>query len=111
MYLLLVFYVKITFSEGLGKLPSKILFRKTFISMVAMLQIVALAMVFSCVLRKLDEDDDKEEEAEANAHPEKDEEAIAKEDDPVLMLGEKFLTIHAICDSCIFLFLFLNVLQ
>ena len=56
--------------------------------MVAMLQIVALAMVFSCVLKKLDEDDDKEEDATANAHPEKDEEAIAKEDDPVLMLGQ-----------------------
>ena len=58
------------------------------IAVIAMLQIVAIAMVFSCVLRKLDEDDDKEEEAEANAHPEKDEEAIVKEDDPVLMLGE-----------------------
>ena len=56
--------------------------------MVAMLQIVALAMLFSCILKKLDEDDDKEEDATANAHPEKDEEAIAKEDDPVLMLGQ-----------------------
>ncbi len=52
-------------------------------------QIVAIAMVFSCVLRKLDEDDDKEEVAAANAHPQKDEEAIAKEEDPVHMLGEE----------------------
>ena len=51
-------------------------------------QIIALAMVFSCVLRKLDDDDEREELAEANAHPEKDEETIAKEEDPVLMLGE-----------------------
>ena len=45
-------------------------------------------MVFSCVLRKLDDDDEREELAEANAHLEKDEETIAKEEDPVLMLGE-----------------------
>ena len=45
-------------------------------------------MVFSCVLRKLDDDDEREELAEANAHPEMDEETIAKEEDPVLMLGE-----------------------
>ena len=55
---------------------------------ITVLQIIALAMVFSCVLRKLDDDDEREELAEANAHPEKDEETIAKEEDPVLMLGE-----------------------
>ena len=48
-------------------------------------------MVFSCVLKKLDEDDDKEDLAEANAL-QKDEVAIAQEEDPVLMLGESHRT-------------------
>ena len=62
-------------------------------------------MVFSCVLRKLDDDDDREELAEANAHPEKDEEAIAKEEDPVLMLGESLKAVININTVVIYLFL------
>ena len=58
-----------------------------------------LAMVLSCVLRKLDDDDEREELAEANVHPEKDEEAIVKEEDPVLMLGEFLKLINTVVTS------------